>query len=151
MVQLLTHPFNPYAALKAMADAQGKDGAQAGAMASFVGLVRASDGEVTALRLDCYPAFTQRVLDQIEADAKARFDILDTLVIHRAGTMKPGEPIVLVAATSEHRKEALACVDYLMDRLKTEAPFWKQEIGPTKTAWIEPRPQDYKANKAWNP
>jgi molybdopterin synthase catalytic subunit len=150
MAQVTSLPFDPYAALKALSDAQSSQGAPAGALASFVGLVRASAGDITALRLDHYPAFTGRVLDQIEADAKARFDVQETLVIHRAGYMKPGEPIVLVAATSAHRKDALACVDYLMDRLKTEAPFWKQEIGPKKTQWIEPHSSDYQANLAWN-
>jgi molybdopterin synthase catalytic subunit len=76
--------------------------------------------------------------------------VQEILIIHRAGTMLPGEPIVLVAATSGHRKVALACVDYLMDRLKTEAPFWKLEIGPNQSSWIEPRTSDYQANKAWN-
>jgi molybdopterin synthase catalytic subunit len=150
MAQVTTLPFDPYAALKALSDTQAASGAKAGALASFIGLVRASDGDVEALRLDHYPAFTARVLDQIEADAATRFDVQDTLIIHRAGTMAPGDPIVLVAATSAHRKVALACVDYLMDRLKTEAPFWKLEIGPAQSTWIEPRASDYNANQAWN-
>jgi molybdopterin synthase catalytic subunit len=150
MAQVTTTPFDPYAALKALSNAQAVSGAKAGALASFIGLVRASDGDVAALRLDHYPAFTARILDQIEADASARFDVQGILIIHRAGAMLPGEPIVLVAATSAHRKVALACVDYLMDRLKTEAPFWKLEIGPNQSNWIEPRASDYQANQAWN-
>jgi molybdopterin synthase catalytic subunit len=150
MAQVTTHPFDPYAALKEFSDAQSRAGSMTGALASFIGVVRGNDDDVAALRLDHYPAFTARVLDQIEADAAARFEVHDTLVIHRAGMMLPGEPIVLVAAASAHRKVALACVDYLMDRLKTEAPFWKLEIGPNQSMWIEPRASDYDANQAWN-
>jgi molybdopterin synthase catalytic subunit len=150
MAQVTPHPFDPYAVLKEFSDAQSRAGSMTGALASFIGVVRGNDNDVAALRLDHYPAFTARVLDQIEADAAARFEVHDTLVIHRAGMMLPGEPIVLVAAASAHRKVALACVDYLMDRLKTEAPFWKLEIGPDQSMWIEPCASDYHANQAWN-
>lgn len=120
---------------------------EAGASASFTGLVRG--GAVNALILDHYPGFTEQEIARIEADARARFDVLDTLIIHRHGAMQPGEAIVLVAALSKHRKEALGCIDYLMDRLKTEAPFWKREVRADGEHWIEPRADDYDARAAW--
>jgi molybdopterin synthase catalytic subunit len=147
MARLLTHSFDPEAELAAFR--AGRLGA--GALASFTGLVRAKDNATTHLQLDHYPAFTQATMDAIEADAQARFDVIATLVIHRAGCLAVGEPIVFVAALSAHRKPALECVDYLMDRLKTEAAFWKQEIGPSgQRTWIEPRPQDYKSRQTWD-
>ncbi|MEZ5939202.1 MAG: molybdenum cofactor biosynthesis protein MoaE [Hyphomonadaceae bacterium] len=124
----------------------------AGALATFVGSVRdlASGAGVSALELEHYPGFTEVQIERIEEDARSRFDVLDTLVIHRYGRMDPGEPIVLVAALSRHRREALQCVDYLMDRLKTEAPFWKKEHRASGAAeWIEPREEDRAARKRW--
>lgn len=146
MAILALIPFDPYSELEGLM--RGRS--DAGALASFIGYVRDSANSVSSLRLDHYPAFTQRVLDEIESDCKTRFDVFATLVIHRAGELEPGEPIVLVAAVSLHRKAALACVDYLMDRLKTEAPFWKQEIGPNTSQWIEPREEDHQARKNWD-
>ena len=145
MAILALAPFDPYAALRSLM----QNRTDAGALASFVGLVRGSASGVTALRLDHYPVFTERALNQIETDGRARFEVLDTLVMHRAGIVALGEPIVLVAAISAHRKTALAYVDYLMDRLKTEAPFWKKELGPTKNHWVEPRKEDYQARDNW--
>jgi molybdopterin synthase catalytic subunit len=147
MARLLTHTFDPEAALAAFR--QGRH--EAGALASFVGLVRANDDATTHLQLDHYPAFTLASMNDIETDATARFDVSATLVIHRAGLLRVGDPVVLVGALSAHRKPALECVDYLMDRLKTEAAFWKQEIGPSnQRTWIEPRPQDYASRQAWD-
>jgi molybdopterin synthase catalytic subunit len=143
MAQLVLSPFDADAALKSFLAAR----TDVGALASFVGLVRG--GAVTMLTLEHYPGFTERSLNEIEADARTRFAVLDTLVIHRAGAIAPGEAIVLAAAISAHRKEALAAVDYLMDRLKTEAPFWKRETGIDGEKWIEPRAEDYAARNAW--
>jgi molybdopterin synthase catalytic subunit len=125
---------------------------EAGGLASFVGTVRATarGGEVSALVLEHYPGFTEKQIAAMERDARERFDVIDTLVIHRYGRMEPGEAIVLVAALSAHRREALQCVDYLMDRLKTEAPFWKKEIGPRGDSWIEPRVDDIAARERWD-
>jgi molybdopterin synthase catalytic subunit len=143
MALLLLSPFDPYARLAAFAE--GREAA--GAVACFVGRVRG--GAVTRLTLEHYPGFTERAMDAIEAEAQSRFSVIDTLVIHRAGAMAPGEAIVLAAALSAHRKAALACVDYLMDRLKTEAPFWKRETHAGGETWIEPRDDDYAARAAW--
>jgi molybdopterin synthase catalytic subunit len=140
-VRVQSAPFDASAELAAFTHSE------AGASASFVGLVRG--GAVNALILDHYPGFTEQEIGRIEADARARFDVLDTLIIHRHGAMQPGEAIVLVAALSKHRKEALGAVDYLMDRLKTEAPFWKREVRTDGEHWIEPRADDYDARAAW--
>lgn len=147
MIRVQTEPFDPHAETAAFA----KGRAEAGALASFVGSVRDSaHGDVVrALELEAYPGFTEKQIAKIEADALARFDVIDTLVIHRHGRMAPGEAIVLVAALSKHRREALQAVDYLMDRLKTEAPFWKREVRPDGVEWIEPRSDDRDAHARW--
>lgn len=140
----LTHvPFDPNAELAAFAAGETR----AGALASFVGLVRGVG--VEALILEHFDGFTDAAIAAIEGAARERFDVIDTLVIHRAGEMAPGEAIVLVAALSAHRKQALGCVDYLMDRLKTEAPFWKRERRADGEHWIEPRAEDYAARADW--
>ncbi len=147
MIRVQTEAFDPHAETAAFSKGRG----DAGALASFIGSVRdsAHGAAVEALELEAYPGFTEKQIEQIEADARARFDVLDTLVIHRYGCMAPGEAIVLVAALSKHRREALRAVDYLMDRLKTEAPFWKKEVRPEGAEWIEPRADDRKSHARW--
>lgn len=152
MIRVQAEPFDPHTETAAFA----KGRAEAGALASFVGSVRDSahsksdlGDAVNALELEAYPGFTEKQIAKIEADARARFDVIDTLVIHRHGRMAPGEAIVLVAALSKHRREALQAVDYLMDRLKTEAPFWKKEVRPDGVEWIEPRSDDREAHARW--
>jgi molybdopterin synthase catalytic subunit len=147
MIRVQSAPFDPHAETAAFQAGR----ADAGALASFVGSVRdsAHGGDVKALELEHYPGFTEGQIAQIETDARARFDVIDTLVIHRYGRMSPGEAIVLVAALSKHRREALQAVDYLMDRLKTEAPFWKKEHRPGAAEWIEPRTDDHAAHARW--
>lgn len=120
----------------------------AGAVASFVGLVRGGD-DLVALELEHYPGFTEAEIARIEAAARERFDLIDTRIVHRYGAMKPGEAIVLVAASSKHRRDALLAVDFLMDYLKTDAPFWKREIRADGAQWIEPRADDRVARAAW--
>ena len=147
MIRVQTAPFDPHAETAAFAEGCG----EAGALASFVGSVRnsAHGGVVTALELEAYPGFTEKQITTIEADARGRFDLIDTLVIHRHGRMTPGDAIVLVAALSKHRREALQAVDYLMDRLKTEGPFWKREVRPDGAEWIEPRSDDRESHARW--
>ena len=115
-----------------------------GALVSFVGLCRDHhDGEpVSELFLDHYPGFTERVIAGIARDIAARCHCPDLLVIHRVGTVLPGEAIVLVAALCEHRANAFDAVRLLMDYLKTDAPLWKRQTGPGGVHWIEPRPED---------
>jgi molybdopterin synthase catalytic subunit len=148
MIRVQTASFDAHAETAAFQKGRG----EAGALASFVGSVRDSalGGEVEALELEAYPGFTEKQIAQIESDARTRFDVIDTLIVHRYGRMLPGEAIVLVAALSKHRREALQAVDYLMDRLKTEAPFWKKEVRPGGAEWIEPRGDDRDARARWD-
>lgn len=124
--------------------------AGAGAMASFVGYVRGEGGGVDALILDHYPGFTEQEIGRIEGLAFERFGLIDALIIHRYGAMKPGEPIVLVSVLAAHRKAALQAVDFIMDHLKTDAPFWKREAGADGERWIEPRSDDRAARLQWD-
>jgi molybdopterin synthase catalytic subunit len=153
MIRVQTAPFDPHVETAAFS----KGRSEAGAIASFIGTVRdsAHGDSVNALELEVYPGFTEKQIERIDVDARARFDVIDTLVIHRHGRMAPGEAIVLVAALSKHRREALQAVDYLMDRLKTEAPFWKKELRPAGEGgqvaeWIEPRADDRVSHARWN-
>lgn len=114
----------------------------AGALATFVGYCRAQAGEVTQLELDHYPGFTEAEMRRMAEAVMARHDLIDLLVIHRVGGIPAGEPIVLVAALSAHRAAAFKAVEELMDRLKTDAPFWKREAGPAGARWIEPTDED---------
>lgn len=116
-----------------------------GALANFVGYCRASNnGEaVESLRIDQYPGFSEREIIRITQGIAKRFDCRDLLVIHRVGTIYPGEAIVLVAALSVHRAAAFDVVHVLMDYLKTDAPLWKKESGPKGSRWIEPRTEDH--------
>ena len=124
-----------------------------GAIVSFTGLARgrAHSGEaVESLVLDHYPGMTERSIEAITEAAAARFEVSDVLVVHRHGEIAPGEAIVFVAAASRHRGEAFACADYLMDRLKTEAAFWKREAGQGATRWIEPTEADLQRRARWS-
>jgi len=124
--------------------------AGAGAVATFVGTVRTESGAVDHLYLDWYPGMTEASFTEIAGAAAARFDISALAVYHRCGRVEAGEAIVFVAAASRHRRDALAAVDYAMDRLKSEAALWKREGGPGGEHWVEPRPQDLKDLERWN-
>jgi len=121
-----------------------------GAIASFVGLVRPNAGDVDQLELEQYGHFTLSAVKAIAEDGRARFTLLGLTIIHRFGPLAPGDPIVFVAAAAEHRRAAFDAVDYLMDRLKTEAPFWKREHGTAGSRWIEPRLSDYADRERWD-
>ncbi|MCP3655115.1 molybdopterin synthase catalytic subunit MoaE [Herbaspirillum sp.] len=122
-----------------------------GAVVSFVGTVRdLNDGAaVSEMELEHYPAMTERALEQIVEQAKARWPIFDALVIHRVGPMQPREQIVLVAVTSPHRGEAFAACEFIMDYLKTQAPFWKKEQTPDGARWVDARESDDTALAKW--
>lgn len=147
MIRVQAEPFDPGGELAAFIDALPG----AGAVASFVGLVRprTSGREVSALDLDHYPALTGRVIAAIREDALARFELVGLAILHRHGALAPGEPIVFVAAAAAHRRAAFEAVDYVMDRLKTEAPFWKREWGPDGPRWIETRASDLEDRARW--
>jgi len=148
MIRIQAEPFDPAAEL---ADFLSRVPG-AGAVASFVGLVRsASAGEaVSSLELDHYPALTGRTVAAIADDASERFGLGGVVIVHRCGALEPGEPVVFVAAAAEHRRAAFDAVDYLMDRLKTEAPFWKREHGPEGSRWIEAREADVRDRARWD-
>jgi molybdopterin synthase catalytic subunit len=140
-VDLVTVPFDPAARLAAFT----RIVAGAGAIVSFTGLARAlaRDGTpVTSLLLESYRGVTLASMQAIAAEAAARFPISAAEIIHRAGSIAPGEAIVFVATAAAHRRAAFEAADYLMDRLKTEAVFWKREDGPGGARWIEPTAAD---------
>ena len=122
-----------------------------GAVASFVGVVRdLNDGdEVSALTLEHYPGMTERSLEEIVSEAKSRWNIYDALIIHRVGTLLPLDQIVLVLVTSAHRGESFKACEYLMDYLKTRAPFWKKEQTSSGERWVDARTTDSVAAMRW--
>ena len=123
-----------------------------GAVASFIGLVRdvAGPGELSAMTLEHYPGMTEKQLQQLEADALQRWPLDRVLIIHRHGRLLPGDQIVLCATTSAHREAAFAACTFLMDWLKTKAPFWKLEEVGEKTEWVEAKDTDDEAAAKWN-
>ncbi len=115
-----------------------------GAVASFVGLVRD-----VAMTLEHYPGMTERSIEKIVEEARARWQVMDCAVIHRYGELKPNDRIVLVAVASAHRGDAFAACEFLMDYLKTKAPFWKKEQTPEGLRWVEARSSDDAAAGRW--
>jgi molybdopterin synthase catalytic subunit len=122
-----------------------------GAVASFIGVVRdVNDGDsVREMTLEHYPGMTERALEQIVAEAKSRWDIIDVLVVHRVGRLAPADQIVLVVVTGAHRGEAFAACEFVMDYLKTRAPFWKKEATTEGARWLEARAADDQAAERW--
>jgi molybdopterin synthase catalytic subunit len=145
MIALTTLPFDAGAALSAFSLGR----TQTGAVASFLGLARGEAGAVTALELEAYPEFTEREIGARLEAARARFDLQDAGVIHRIGVIAPGEAIVLVMTASMHRRAAFEACDYLMDYLKSQAPFWKRQHGPDGATWIEPTARDHADLARW--
>lgn len=140
-VSIIPEVFSPDAELARFTAVRD---AGCGAAVTFVGYCRSAsqDGDVTRLDLEHYPGFTEKEISRLAQRVAARRALAGLLVIHRFGTVLPGEPIVLVAALSAHRAAAFAAVEELMDYLKTDAPFWKREIGPDGARWIEPTAED---------
>jgi molybdopterin synthase catalytic subunit len=124
---------------------------RAGAVASFVGLVRdINDGSgVSEMELEHYPGMTEKALTEIVAEARGRWDIYATTVIHRVGKLQPCDRIVLVAVSSAHRGEAFAACEFIMDYLKTRAPFWKREVTPEGARWVDARESDDSSAARW--
>ena len=122
-----------------------------GAVVSFVGTVRDvnDDDGILSMELEHYPGMTESVLEEIENRARQRWDIIDSLVIHRVGLLKPTDRIVLVAVASRHRGEAFKACEYMIDALKTQAPFWKKEETVKGVRWVEARQPDECAFKKW--
>jgi molybdopterin synthase catalytic subunit len=147
MISVQADPFDAAALL---ADFSA-GAAGAGAVASFLGLVRGEhDGAaVSALELDHHPRFTERAIAGIGADAVLRFGLINIAIVHRHGMLLPGEAIVFVAAAATHRRAAFDAVDFVMDRLKTEAPFWKLERRGDGAQWLEASDGDRADRRRW--
>lgn len=146
-VRVQTAPFDA----QAEADRLRANDLDVGAVVTFTGTVRdVNDGDtVGALTLEHYPGMTERALEAIVDEARSRFDVRRILVIHRVGTLAPGEPIVLVVVTGAHRGEAFDACRFVMDYLKTRAPFWKKERTPSGDRWVEARASDDDAALRW--
>lgn len=147
-VRLLAGPLSAPAELEAFLAGRTSDGA----IVTFTGLARDRGGDgavIDTLTLDWYPGMTERSMHEIAEAAAVRFPITDMVVVHRCGDITPGETIVFVATAAPHRRVAFEAADYVMDRLKTGAAFWKRETGPGGTRWIEPVDEDCAALARW--
>ncbi len=147
MIRVQREDFDVGVELAALSDGDHS----VGGVASFVGLVRdmAGDSAVASMTLEHYPGMTEKMLAAIDAEAHARWPLNASLVIHRYGTLNPGDRIVLVATASAHRQAALEACAFLIDWLKTKAPFWKLEAGPEGEQWVEARDSDDAAAERW--
>ncbi len=145
MIRVQAEDFDVGAEMAAMG------GNDVGALASFVGLVRggAGDDKIGAMTLEHYPGMTQKKLAEIEAEARTRWPLEDCLIIHRYGRLEPGERIVMVITASSHRQAALEACAFLIDWLKTSAPFWKLEERASGKEWVEARAADDQAVEKW--
>lgn len=143
-VVLRQAPFD----LGAETAAFARGAAGAGAVVTFTGLVR-GDGGLTAMEIEHYPGMTERAMADHASAAAARFSLSDVLVIHRHGRLEPGEAIMMVATAARHRADAFAGAEFLMDWLKSRAPFWKKEFGPDGAAWVAAKDHDEAALRRW--
>lgn len=121
----------------------------AGAVVSFSGIVRDVAGGLQHMQIEHYPGMTERALTQIADDARTRFSLSDALVIHRFGTLPPGAPIMMVATAAPHRADAFAAAEFLMDYLKSRAPFWKKEVTADGSDWVAAKDADEDALNRW--
>jgi molybdopterin synthase catalytic subunit len=122
--------------------------AEMGAIVTFSGLVR-GDGGLSAMEIEHYPGMTERAISRIAEEARDRWSLGDVLVIHRYGRLVPGEVIMMVATAAPHRRDAFEAAEYLMDYLKSRAPFWKKEVGPDGQAWVAAKDEDEDALSRW--
>ncbi len=121
----------------------------AGAVVSFTGLVRDEGGSLSGMEIEHYPGMTEKAIRRIAEEAVRRWSLGDALVIHRYGKLAPGEAIMMVATAAPHRADAFAAAEYLMDYLKSRAPFWKKELGAGGEAWVAAKETDEDALKRW--
>jgi molybdopterin synthase catalytic subunit len=146
MIRVQAEPFDSGAEINRLIAGHG----EAGGLATFIGLVRGEGGRVATLRLDHYPGMAERQLAAIEAEARRRWRLVEVSLIHRFGRLAVGEGIVFVAVLAAHRGDALAACAFLIDRLKTQVPFWKHEAGPAGGDWVVARPEDQARSAAWD-
>lgn len=130
-------------------DAFTAEAAGAGAVVSFSGVVRDVAGGLEAMEIEHYPGMTERAIAQMVEQAAARFSLIDARVIHRHGRLGPTEPIMMVLTAAAHRADAFAAAEFLMDYLKSRAPFWKKEVSAAGAAWVAARDEDEAALKRW--
>jgi molybdopterin synthase catalytic subunit len=146
MIRVTQETFDPGAEFNAFQAAH----TEAGAMVSFTGIVRSRpDDPISALILECYPELAENELAAIRDDAIARFSLIDAAIIHRHGRLIPGQTIMMVLTLAPHRQAAFDGAQFLMDYLKTGAPFWKQEETAAGLRWVEARPEDDDARARW--
>jgi len=146
MIRVQTHDFDVGAEIAQIKGAR----TDIGAIVSFTGTVRDADDTVTEMTLEHYPGMTETELAKIEMDAHARWPLQASLIVHRVGTLKPGDNIVLVVTASAHRDAAFDAAKFLMDYLKTSAPFWKRETGPGGDRWVGAKATDDAAASRWS-
>jgi Molybdopterin converting factor, large subunit len=144
-IRVQAEPFDYGAECNAFA----ADCGGAGAVVTFCGLVRDNEGSLSGMEIEHYPGMTERALAGIEAEARARWSLTEVLILHRHGPMAPGEAIMMVATASRHRGDAFAAAEFLMDYLKSRAPFWKKEFGADVSEWVAARDADEDALKRW--
>ena len=143
-IRIQRDDFDPGVEIEALSDNRG----ETGAIATFIGLVRGDDGMI-AMTLDYYPGMSEREIATRVAEAKTRWPLIAVRVVHRYGRLMPGERIVFVGVASSHRAAAFHAAEYLMDYLKTQAPFWKLEERPSGSSWVEARAEDDESLKRW--
>ncbi|WP_432255008.1 molybdenum cofactor biosynthesis protein MoaE [Limimaricola sp. AA108-03] len=122
---------------------------EVGAIVSFTGIVRDREGGLVRMEIEHYPGMTEKAITEIAEQAKARWALADLLVIHRHGALPLGQPIMMVATAAAHRRAAFDAAEYLMDYLKSRAPFWKKEVTRTGEHWVEATPEDEDALSRW--
>ncbi len=144
-VRVQSEPFDTGAELNSFA----QDRTDVGAVVSFTGVVRDTKGDLQEMLIEHYPGMTQSAITKIANEAVQRWALADVLVIHRYGPLKPGEPIMMVATASAHRAVAFEAADFLMDYLKSRAPFWKKEVTSEGANWVEAKDADEDALKRW--
>jgi len=144
-VQVQSEAFDPGAELSGFAAGRS----DVGAVVSFTGVVRDEAGSLREMQIEHYPGMTERAIAAIEAEAVRRWGLKDCLVIHRYGPLRPGEVIMMVATAASHRGDAFAAAEFLMDYLKSRAPFWKKEIGANGAEWVAARDADETALSRW--
>jgi len=145
MIRVQTEPFDPGVELNAFtAHTSG-----AGAVVSFTGIVRDVAGGLSGMEIEHYPGMTEKALGTIRAQAMQRWDLTDAMVIHRHGKLQAHDMIMMVATASKHRKDAFEAAEFLMDYLKSRAPFWKKEQTDKGTDWVASKAEDEEALKRW--
>ena len=149
MIRVQQEDFDVSAEMKALTEGNPS----IGGVVSFIGLVRdiAGDRSIDTMTLEHYPGMTEKMLARIEEEAKERWNLDASLIIHRYGPLEPGDQIVLTITASAHRQDAFEANEFLMDWLKTKAPFWKREAGADGDNWVEAKDSDDVAAARWNP